>query len=389
MPHHAPPAPGFPSPPLSRLFVVAALVSVAAWAAAERFAPSPVVPWTPQMRSAAERMAAAEAAVRSYRESHGLPLDAASDPNGTGLIGPEYGELFTTLGDLEAKRTATNPDAAALVGHLLERAGVGSGDTVAIAASGSFPALVVAALAATEALGASPVTVLSVGASSYGATDPRLDLLAIHQLLLERGLVRTPPAAVALGGTRDAGEEWEPEVRERALARLAASGLPVIREADLASSVARRMEVYGCGGAGASAGGPGGASCTPAAFVNVGGADANIGTSPTLLSIRPGLHDPGDIPLPPAAQRGVLQEMAAAGVPVIHLLDLKGLAGRYGLPWDPMPLPAPGTTRLVRDEGGRPAVLAAIAGGWLAAMVILAVAGVRLRRRSRQTPTLP
>jgi poly-gamma-glutamate system protein len=355
------------------LFLAAACVSLGAWAAAERLAPPEAVPWTPAMRGAAERMAEAEAAVRGWRETAGIPLDGTTDPNRTGLVGPEYDELFTTLGDLEAKRTATNPDAAALLVHLLERAGVERGDTVAIAASGSFPALLVAALTATEAVGAHPVAVLSMGASSFGATDPALDLLRIHQLLVERGVVRTPPAAVSLGGTRDAGEEWEPATRERLLRRLRESGVPLLLEPDLAGSVARRMAVYG----------------SVSAFVNVGGADANIGTSPTLLELRPGLLAPGDIRLPPAAQRGVLHAMAAAGVPVIHLLDLRGLAQRYGLPWDPLPLPTPGTTPLARGEGERGLLLPAIGGIWLAAMVILAVAGVMIPRRSRETPTLP
>ncbi len=347
------------------LFVAAACVSLAAWAAAERLAPTESVPWTPAMRTAAAHMGNALAAVRDHREAAGIPPDAATDPNRTGLVGPAYDELFTTLGDLEAKRTTTNPDAAALLAHLLERAGAGAGDTVAIGASGSFPGLLVAALTATEALGAHPVAVLSLGASSFGATDPDLDLLRIHQILTERGLVPTPPAAVSLGGTRDVGEEWEPEVRERLLARLGASGVPLILEPDLSASVARRMEVFG----------------RPAAFVNVGGADANVGTSPTLLGLQPGLLAPGDVPLSPAAQRGVLQEMAAAGVPVIHLLNLKGLARRYGLPWDPVPLPAPGTTRLLRGDAAPAPLLPLIAGTWLAAMVILAAAGAFLRSR--------
>jgi len=29
----------------------------------------------------------------------------------------------------------------------------------------------------------------------------------------------------------------------------------------------------------------------------------------------------------------------------VHLLHIRGLAFRYGLPWDPMPLPKIGTTR--------------------------------------------
>lgn len=372
--------PPSPTPLARRLFLVAAAVSLAAWAAAERLAPSEAVPWTTAMRSAAERMAAAEMVVREYREEHGLATDPSTDPNRTGLIGPEYDELFTTLGDVEAKRTATTPDVAALIVHLLDDASVERGDTVAIAASGSFPALLVAALTATEALGAHPVAVLSLGASSFGLTDPAFHLLDLHRRLVEEGVVRTPAAAVALGGTRDAGEEWDPGVRERVVARLRASGVSFILEAGLAASVARRMEVFGCAAPG---------DCRPTAFVNIGGADANIGTSPTLLSLRPGLHDPRDVPAPPEPQRGALHEMAAAGVPVIHLLDMKGLAGRHGLPWDPMPLPEPGTTRLVRGDAAHPPHLAAIAGAWLAAMVILAAAGVMIPRRTSENPTLP
>jgi hypothetical protein len=45
--------------------------------------------------------------------------------------------------------------------------------------------------------------------------------------------------------------------------------------------------------------------------------------------------------IPPKAERGVLFEMAARNVPIIHLLYIKGLALQYGLPWDPIPLPEP------------------------------------------------
>jgi poly-gamma-glutamate system protein len=324
------------------------------------------------MRAAAERMAEAEAAAVRWREARGMPPDPATDPNRTGLVGPEYDELFTTLGDLAAKRTAANPDAAALLAHLLERAGVTRGDTVAVAASASFPALLVAALTATEALGAHPVAVLSLGASSFGLTDPAFHLLDLHRLLVEEGVVRTPPAAVSLGGTRDAGEEWDPGARGRLLERLRAEGVPLILEARLAASVARRMGVFGCAAPG---------HCRTTAFVNIGGADANIGTSPTLLGLRPGLLTPEEVPMPPEPQRGALHRMAAAGVPVIHLLNLRGLAQRHGLPWDPMPLPAPGTTRLLRDDVAPAPLLPAIAGAWLAAMVMLAAVGVSLRSR--------
>jgi len=347
------------------LLAAAAVVSAAAWIGAHVLAPPAELAWTAEMSHAAARMRAATAGVRRLRETAGPPLDVGLDPNRTGLIGPEYGELFTTLGDLEAKRTTTNPDLAALLTHLLERAGVGQGDTVAIGASGSFPALLVATLAATEALGARPVVVLSLGASSYGATDPAFDLLRLHRLLEELGVVRSPPAAASVGGARDVGEDFEPEVRERMVARIRASGVPLVDEPTLARAVARRMEIYGS---------------RPAAFVNVGGADANIGVSPTVLNLRPGLVD--SVPAPPPGQGGVLHEMAARGVPVIHLLNLRGLALRHGLPWDPAPLPEAGATRLTRGEAERSPILPVISGAWLAAMVILAAAGVMIRRRS-------
>jgi hypothetical protein len=39
--------------------------------------------------------------------------------------------------------------------------------------------------------------------------------------------------------------------------------------------------------------------------------------------------------------------MAAQNRPCIHLLFVKGLALKYGLPWDPIPLPTPGTLEVL------------------------------------------
>ncbi|MDH5466438.1 MAG: hypothetical protein OEY25_03365 [Candidatus Aminicenantes bacterium] len=45
-------------------------------------------------------------------------------------------------------------------------------------------------------------------------------------------------------------------------------------------------------------------------------------------------------------KRGVIFEMAERGIPVVHLLYIKGLVQRYGLSWDPVPLPDPGKGRV-------------------------------------------
>ena len=92
----------------------------------------------------------------------------------------------------------------------------------------------------------------------------------------------------------------------------------------------------------------------PAAFINAGGGWANIGDHPSVLRVRPGLNV--EVPLPLPSRRGVLQAMAAEGIPVIHLLDIRGLASRYGLRWDPVPNTEAGSTPL-RTGAGRPGLL--------------------------------
>lgn len=73
------------------------------------------------------------------------------------------------LGNLEAKRTSTNPNAAALVVHLLYQAGVRPGDRIAVNCSGSFPALILSVLCAMDAMELDGTVFCSVGASTYGA----------------------------------------------------------------------------------------------------------------------------------------------------------------------------------------------------------------------------
>ena len=349
---------------LIRRIVLAAVVSLAAWAGLEVLSPRPTVTWSEEMHDAAGRMRKAIDVIAGYHETAGIEIDETIDPNRTGLIGPEYTDLFTSLGQLEAKRTTTNPDLAALMVHLLGRAGVAPGDTVGVGASASFPALMIATLAAAEAIGARPVAIVSLGASSYGATRPDLDLLRIYQLLLAAGVISTPPSAISLGGEGDVGAGFEPAFREGLLDRVRSSGVPLLNEPVFRENVARRMAIYLGAGAG-----------RVAAFVNIGGNDANLGTSPMVLGVAPGLNE--GLPLPADAERGVLYEMSARGIPVIHLLHVRGLARNHGLPWDPVPLPAPGTTPFIRDEEDRGWPFWLIVGGYFATLLLIAITARR------------
>lgn len=361
-----PPAAG-PVPRAIRVrWLSAGAVSVLSWALLEALAPGVDIAWTPAMLEASRRTERALAVVAAHCREAGIAVNEVADPNGTCLIGPEMSELFTTAGQLEAKRTTTNPDMAGVVTHLLEEAGVSAGDRVAVAASGSFPALMVATLEGVESLGASPVTILSPGASSWGATRPDFDLLDLYELLREHGVLSAAIAAASLGGSHDVGREFEPEVRSRLARKIADRGIRFLDEPDLATNVTERMRIYD----------------RPDAFVNIGGSDASLGTSPEILKVPAGLSLDlaSRLTLPPPDERGVVFAMAAARVPVVHLLHVRGLALRFGLPWDPIPLPDAGTTRLRETGRGRSRGFWLVLALWLGGLAAAAFAAPGPRR---------
>ncbi len=319
-----------PNTRLNLIVTAAGLASLGVYALLQVCAPPRRLAYSDQMLDAARVMAKAVALIAGHCDRHGIPIDETIDPNHTGLVGPQRSELATTLGNLEAKRTTTNPNVAGLVVHLLHQAGVARGDTVAVGCSASFPGLMVATLAAAKAMGVRPIVILSLGASSFGGTRMDFDLLDIYELLLRDGVIAFPPAAVSLGGERDIAAELEEDARQRLIRQIEKSGVTFIHEPDLQQNVTRRMRIYQ-----ESSG-----SARISAFINIGGSYANLGTSELALALKPGLNTRVGIPAKP--ERGVLFEMAARGAPCIHLLYIQGLATKYGLPWDPMPLPAPG-----------------------------------------------
>ncbi|NIM52860.1 MAG: poly-gamma-glutamate system protein [Gemmatimonadales bacterium] len=352
---------------LQRRIVAAGVVSLVAWPLLQTVSPRRSIPWSEEMREAAQRMHQAITTVAAFCETEGIRIDESLDPNHTGLIGPEYTPLFTTLGRLEGKRTTTNPDMAGLMVHMLRRAGVSAGDTIAVGASASFPGLMIATLSAAEVMGVHPVTILSLGASSYGATRPELNLLHIHELLLNEGVLSTAPAAVSLGGEGDVGADFDPAFREDLLQQIRVKQVPLVHDPDLRENVARRMAIYLGGAEGRRV----------VAFVNIGGSDANLGSSPLVLNLEPGLNT--DLALPPPGERGALFAMAARGIPVIHLLHIRGLASRYGLPWDPVPLAQPGTARLRDDAAPHTGRFWLITAVYFSSLGLIAVVGRRRR----------
>jgi poly-gamma-glutamate system protein len=338
------------------------VLSVAAFALEKLVAEKPLE-LRAEMIRAAELMSRATAAVRSCRQAAGVPLDSTTDVNRTGLLGLATSPITTSLGSLEAKRTSTNPNFAALAVLLLHQAGARRGDAVAVGASGSFPALLVASLCAARVTGVRPLVISSLGASEWGANDPRFDLLSLEMCLARSGLLSFELLACSLGGDEDAGRDMSPEGRVRLTAEVRASGAPLIVEPDLAKNVAERMAFYerAAGAAGVRA------------FVNIGGGFADLGTDSEILKVSPGLAE--FLRFPPEERRGVIFAMAERRVPVIHLLYVKGLCDRYGLPWDPRPLPAPGEGRVYDAKSVSARLFAIIAAAYLAGVLAALVWG--------------
>jgi poly-gamma-glutamate system protein len=321
------------------LILAAAALLVLAFLEATRG--RPVEPLYSIQLAAAERMELATRALREERLARGIPIAPEIDPNATGLIGPEYTAITTTLGYLPAKRTSTNPNMAGVIVAMLERAGAKPGDCAAVGFSGSFPALNTAVLCALQAMELRPVIVSSVGASSYGANDPRFTWLDMEQVLHERGLFPWRSDAVSPGGVASIPALFGDDGIRAVQAAIARSGLPVLDEQgdeSLPSDVARRMAVYetGCGG-------------RPSVFINVGGSLPALGNCPQAHALPTGLLPQGIRSAGPGC--GVLFRMAAAGVPVIHLLDIRKISRDYGLPVDPVPLPAVPDGRVMTQGG--------------------------------------
>lgn len=351
----------------NRQIVLMGIFSLAAYLAVQIFSVKEDARYQKEMLRAARSMEKAISVITAYCDSSGIEINERLDPNRTGLIGEEFSPITTTLGHPDAKRTTTNPDMAGLIVHLLHKTGVTAGDTIAIGSSASFPALLIASLTAAEAMSVYPVVIISLGSSSYGANRPEFNLLDLYKLLLHKNIITTPPAAISLGGEEDVGGGFTGGIKEKLLLQIRASGLPFILEKNLQKNVAKRSQIY--------AGKLNGNRIK--AFINCGGSYANLGSSSLILNVKPGLN--AHIRLPSVQKRGVLFAMAARGIPTIHLLFIRGLAVQYNLPWDPVPLPKPGSAKFYRSVKTGNSVFIITVFAYFAGLVVLMLHGIKKR----------
>ena len=266
----------------------------------------------------AMRLAAGQAAewfeiVGAAKERRGIASDAQTRIRYRGMLGCDWSPITTTLGSLEAKEIAANPEFAALVVRWLDDAGIGAGDRVGVTLSGSFPSLAICVFAALKTLGIGATVVSSVGASSYGANQPGATWMDIESWLAEKGSFDFRSALVTMGAEWDAGgglgEEGIAEIR--LAARRGGIGLFVpgsLEESiDAKTALLERSDIK--------------------LLINIGGNQAILGACPHASTIRNGYHR--STASCRHEDRGVLFRLAEKGTPYIHIIDIKDLASRY------------------------------------------------------------
>lgn len=283
----------------------------------------------PEKLQAALRMEAYMHYIVQCKEDRGIPL-VSEDIHQTGLIGEDFTGITTTLGALQAKRTAASPDMAALVVELLTRAGVEQGDTVGAGFSGSFPGMNLAVIAACQSMGVELVYISSVGASTYGANQPEFTFPDMALALYQKGDIPSPGAANTLGGDMDCGLDMDEAILAPIRLRLEESGVPLLYEEDYEANLAARMALY-------EEHGP--ITC----FIGVGGNMTSLGRG--LESPPWGVIAPNSLGAV-TSDSGLISRYSAQGIDTINLLNIQQLVADYGLPFDPQTLSIPGQSAI-------------------------------------------
>ncbi len=313
--------------------------------------------------SAAKLASTASEAIKAERLRLAHPINYEFDPAGTGLIGEAVTPVTTNPGYLISKRSSVNPNFAAVIVHLLKRAGLEKGDIVAVGVSGSFPGMNISVFSAISVLGLKPIIISSVGSSQWGANFPDFMWPDMEKLLNDQKIFPYRSEAVTRGGIDDTALGLNPEAIALIDASIARSGRPGLAVENYADSVEKRMKVYEKFAAGKPI----------AAYINIGGGTVSVGTSVGKKMFSAGLNTAVPGGKNPSVD-SMLMRFASDGIPVIHLTKFSGLARKWDLPVGPRTPQKAGEGPAFIVEGYN-RIMAAVV---LAFIVLLMIAFVRM-----------
>ena len=266
-------------------------------------------------------MERAERAIYDEKKRRGIVMDSKNDPDGTGLVGPQFTLITTDRGAQSAKALAAHPNFAAAVTQMILQAGVRQGDLVAVGMTGSLPGLNLAVLSACHVVGCEPVVITSAGASMFGATDPDFTWLDMESFLEGKSILPFHSLAASLGGGGDAGRGLSPAGRDLLIGAIRRNGVQLIDAPTVLEGVRQRVALYDS--VAAVRGKP------IKLYINVGGGVASLGGAQNANLIPPGLtHKLAARNYP---NRGVINILAERHMPVIHLLQVEKLARQFGI----------------------------------------------------------
>ncbi|WP_029759480.1 MULTISPECIES: poly-gamma-glutamate system protein [Fusobacterium] len=272
-----------------------------------------------EMIIAAEKNKLLQEEIFNEKLRRGIEIDKNLDRNETGLIGLEWSGITTTLGDIEAKRTSTNPDFAALLVKLFKEAGLKKGDIVVANFSSSFPALNLAFISAADTLELKAIITTSVGSSTYGGNIEDFTYLDMENYLYSKKLINNRTIAYSLGGAGDIGKEFDKDIIEKIKNRLDSYDLKFFYEENFEKNLEDRYEFYKILSKG-----------NIKAFINIGGNLLSLGKNTDIIDNQKILLDKLT-----AIKTGLVGKFLKDDIPVFYLLNIKSIALYYNLEFDP------------------------------------------------------
>jgi len=298
-----------------------ALLSLSLYAVAERSAVPVHADAYRKKLEAVKLMQRAERVLLGAKAERGIAVDPHNDPDGCGVIGPQFTLVTTDRGSQSAKALAAHPNFAAAVTQMMLRAGVRTGDLVAVGVTGSLPGLNLAVLSACRVIGAEPIIITSAGASMFGANDANFTWLDMEAVLVQKGLWPYRSLAASLGGGGDVGRGLSPAGRQLLSDAIERNGVRRLEQPSLLAAVKERVALYDSVAA---------ARAKPIGlYVNVGGGLASLGGTQNGRLIPAGLTR--RLAARNYPNRGVINLLNERGIPVLHLLQVEKLARDFDI----------------------------------------------------------
>lgn len=305
-----------------RVLSILAILAICGLIIVERSQVNVPKPWQTEKRLAAEKMLECTEILREYRLEKGVVVSEEElDPRIAGLLGQNYTVITTDRGSWEAKVSSMNPNFAAVLVSMFKEAGLREGDLVAVAFTGSMPAMNIAVLCASDVLKLQPIIITSVGASEWGANDPDFTWLDMERVLYEKKKISTRSVAASMGGGKDIGRGLSDIGQDALRDAIDRNQVVFIHHDNLEESIVHRMAIYDS--VAREVGRP------IEAYVNVGGGIASLGSGINQKFIPPGLSKA--LPRRNFPTKGTLILFAERRIPVIHLLEIEHLASKYGI----------------------------------------------------------